>query len=326
MRADRLLAMLLLLQTRGKLTAQTLAEELEVSRRTILRDVDALSAAGVPIYAEGGHGGGIALDEYYRTQLTGLHTPEVQALFVADNATVLRDVGLKEAAEQLTLKLLAALPVAHRLTVEHVRQRLLIDATWWWRDAETPPFWDALQQAVYEDQVIECVYERYKGDIVSRTLEPYSLVNKSGSWYLVARRDGEFRIYRVARLHAVHLSEQHFSRVPDFDLPQYWETHLQEFVDSFTQYHCTLCIHPDRIAFVKGLAPGRWQELATDDGTGWITLQLAMDSPLLAKMLVFGLGTLVDVIAPTALAEEVFSDACTTVQHLRHRVQPENDL
>ncbi len=114
MRADRLLAMLLLLQTRGKLTAQILAEELEVSRRTILRDVDALSVAGVPIYTDSGHGGGIALDEHYRTQLTGLHTPEVQALFVAENSTVLRDVGVQDAAQQLTLKLLAALPVARR--------------------------------------------------------------------------------------------------------------------------------------------------------------------------------------------------------------------
>jgi predicted DNA-binding transcriptional regulator YafY len=326
MRADRLLAMLLLLQTRGKLTAQTLAEELEVSRRTILRDVDALSAAGVPIYAEGGHGGGIALDEQYRTQLTGLHTPEVQALFVADNSLVLRDVGLKDAAQQLTLKLLAALPVAHRLTVDHVRQRLLIDSTWWWRDAEMPPFWDNLQQAVYEDRMVEGVYERYKGDIVARTLEPYSLVNKSGYWYLIARRAGAFRIYRIARFHEVRLSEQYFARLPDFDLPQYWETHLQEFVDSFTQYHCTLRIHPDRIAFVKGLAPGRWQELATNEETGWLTLQLAMDSPLLAKMLVFGLGTWVDVIAPTELAEEVLSDARTTVRHFENKWHASSEL
>ena len=101
MRADRLLAMMLLLQTRGKLTARELAEELEVSRRTILRDIDALSIAGVPIYTEGGHGGGIALDENYRTRLTGLHTPEVQALFVANNSTVLRDVGLDNAAQWL---------------------------------------------------------------------------------------------------------------------------------------------------------------------------------------------------------------------------------
>jgi predicted DNA-binding transcriptional regulator YafY len=324
MRADRLLAMLLLLQTRGKLTARTLAEELEVSRRTILRDVDALSTAGVPIYAEGGHGGGIALDERYRTQLTGLHTPEVQALFVADNSAALRDVGLKDAAQQLTLKLLAALPAAHRLTVDHVRQRLLIDSTWWWRDAETPPFWDDLQQAVYEDRVIEAVYERYEGDIVERVLEPYSLINKSSYWYLAARRDGEFRTYRVARFHAVRLSEQHFARTPNFDLPRWWETHLQEFVDSFTQYRCTLRVHPDRVAFVKWLTPGRWEELEAGSETSWTTLRLAMDSPLLAKMLVFGLGAFAEVLAPSELAEEVLTDARETAQRLAGRIQSDN--
>ncbi len=326
MRADRLLAMLLLLQTRGKLTAQTLAEELEVSRRTILRDIDALSTAGVPVYAEGGHGGGIALDEQYRTQLTGLHTPEVQALFVAENSTVLRDVGLKDASQQLTLKLLAALPATHRLSVEHVRQRLLIDSTWWWRDAEMPSFWENLQQAVYEDRVIECVYERYEGDTVERTLEPYSLVHKASHWYLVARHDGGFRIYRVARFHDVRLSDQHFARSPDFDLPRYWEAHLQEFVDSFTQYRCTLRIHPDRIAFVRGLAPGRWQELGKGDESGWITLELVMDSPLLAKMLVFGLGPFVEVVAPAELAAEVLADARITIQHLEATVQVGRDL
>ena len=133
MRADRLLALMMLLQTRGKMTTQSLADELAVSRRTILRDVNALSYAGVPIYTEGGHGGGVALDEHYRTTLTGLHTAEVQALFIANNRAVLDDVGLNDAAEQLLLKLLAALPAAHHLTVDHIRQRLMIDPTWWWQ-------------------------------------------------------------------------------------------------------------------------------------------------------------------------------------------------
>src|SRR5512136_2552474 len=127
MRADRLLALMLLLQTRGKMTAQALAEELGVSRRTILRDVDALSFAGIPVYSEGGHGGGITLDEHYRTTLTGLNRLEVQSLFVASNDRALRDVGLGDAAERLLLKLLAALPQTHHSTADHIRQRLMID-------------------------------------------------------------------------------------------------------------------------------------------------------------------------------------------------------
>jgi predicted DNA-binding transcriptional regulator YafY len=139
MRADRLLALIMMLQTQGKMTIHTLAETLRVSRRTILRDLDALSLAGVPIYTEGGHGGGVALDEHYRTTLTGLQTHEVRSLFVTNTGTALGDVGLGKASESLVLKLLAALPAMHRPTVDHIRQRLLIDPTWWWHDTETPP-------------------------------------------------------------------------------------------------------------------------------------------------------------------------------------------
>jgi predicted DNA-binding transcriptional regulator YafY len=315
MRADRLLALMMLLQTRGKLTAKVLAEELGVSRRTILRDVEALSFAGVPIYSEGGHGGGIALDDHYRTRLTGLHTSEVQALFVANNPAVLRDVGLNDAAEQLLLKLLASLPTVHTLTVDHIRQRLMIDAMWWWHDEKMPSFWEDLQRAVYEDYVIKAVYERYEGDVVERILEPYSLVNKSSHWYLVAQREGEFRTYRVTRFRDVQLLDQHFTRRADFDLQQYWYAHLQEFIDSFSEYHCTLRVHPDRITFVKWLMPGRWKVDAKNEDV-WVTVHLKMDSPLLAKMLVFGLGTFAEVIAPAELAEAVFSDA----QELVHRL------
>jgi predicted DNA-binding transcriptional regulator YafY len=316
MRADRLLALIMLLQTRGKMTTNKLAEELGVSRRTILRDVNALSFAGVPVYSEGGHGGGIVLDEQYRMTLTGLHTPEVQALFVANNKAVLRDVGLNDAAEQLLLKLLTALPVSHRLTVDHIRQRLMIDPTWWWHEAQTPPFWDDLQQAVYEDRIITVTYEHYRGDVVERVLEPYSLVNKSSLWYLIAQRDAELRTYRVTRFHDVHLSDQHFIRRPDFDLRDYWNDHLQEFIDSFSEYHCTLRIHPDRVTFVKWLLPGRWEVIEEADISGWTTLKLMMDSPLMAKMMVFGLGVFAEVITPLELKESVLTDAYALIEHL----------
>jgi len=309
MRADRLLSMILVLQTRGKLTAKSLSEELGVSRRTILRDVEALSIAGIPIYSEGGHGGGIALDEKYRTSLTGLHTAEVKSLFVASNSTALSEVGLGDAGERLLLKLLAALPAAHRPTVDHIRQRLMIDPAWWWRDAQTPPFWDELQRAVYEDHPIEATYERYDGKIVQRTLEPYSLVNKSSLWYLIGMRDGEFRTYRVSRFHQVTVQPEVFTRRPDFDLPTYWNDHLQEFIDSFSEVKITLRVHPERVKFVQWLTPGRWQLLGDPDSDGWQTLQVVMDSPQLAKMLVFGLGSQGQAIDPPDLAESVRADA-----------------
>lgn len=316
MRADRLLSLLLLLQTRGKTTARALAAELGVSRRTILRDVEALSLAGVPIYSEGGHGGGIGLDEAYRTTLTGLHAAEVRSLFITTNPAILRDIGLDDAAERLLLKLLAALPVTQRPTVDHIRQRVLIDPGWWWQDAQTPPFWEAIQQAVYGDRRVAATYEHYNGEIVERVLEPYSLVNKSSLWYLVARRDDEWRTYRVARFHRVTLLDQPFTRDPAFDLPRYWHEHLQTFVEEFTEYECTLKVHADRAPFVKWLLSGRWQIIDEADAAGWLTFRLALESPLLAKMLVFGLGAAVQVIAPPELASAVLTEARALVERL----------
>lgn len=305
MRADRLLSIIMLLQTQGKMTAAALAEELEVSRRTILRDVNALSFAGVPIYTEGGHGGGISLDEAYRTTLTGLHEAEVRTLFIASNAQLLSDIGLGDAAESTLLKLNASLPVAHRLSVEHIRQRILIDPAWWWYDSSAPPFWEQLQQAVYEDRHIAVTYERYDGSVVSRLLEPYSLVAKSSLWYLVARRDGDFRTYRVSRLHALTLHDSHFQRDPAFDLTTYWQQHLETFAETISEYTFTLQIPAGQMNFVHWLTPGRCEVI--DDSGAWVTARFHLESQALARMLVF--GTQAVVLDPPELRDAVVEAA-----------------
>lgn len=316
MRADRLLTLILLLQTRGKMTAKALAEEVGVSRRTILRDINALSVSGIPVYSEGGHGGGIALIEEYRTSLTGLNKFEVQTLFVANNTQALREVGLGNAAEQLLLKLLAALPKTHHSTADHIRQRLMIDPTWWWHDTTTPPFWDDLQKAVYEDRVIETTYENYDGEVAERILAPYSLIYKSSLWYLLAEHNGELRTYRVTRFRSVRLLDQSFSRRPDFDLPAYWQAQMRSFSNAFSEYRCTLRVHPERVPFVKWLMPGRWKIIDEADDKGWVTISLMMDADLLAKMLVFGLAGFVEVVEPPELRESVLAQAHEVIKHL----------
>ena len=278
MRADRLLSIILLLQTRGKMTAKALAEELEVSRRTILRDINAISFSGVPVYSEGGHGGGFSLAEEYRTTLTGLNTLEVQSLFVNSNNEALRDVGLGDAGERLVLKLLAALPNAQHSTVEHIRQRLMIDPTWWWHDASISPYWEEIQRAVYEDRMIKATYENFEGEIGERILSPYSLVCKSSVWYLLAERNGELRTYRVNRFHAVCVLDESFARRPDFDLPAYWRAHTQNMERFSSGYHCTVRIHPERITFINELMPGRWEPAAGTEDKRWKTISLSLDS------------------------------------------------
>jgi predicted DNA-binding transcriptional regulator YafY len=309
MRADRLLALVMHLQTRGKTTTQTLAKELGVSRRTILRDIEALSVAGIPVYTDGGHGGGVALDENYRVTLTGLKESEIRSLFISNNNQLLKDVGLGAAAESSLLKLSAALPTAHQPSVDFIRQRIHIDPLWWWHDSEQLPFWDDLQKAVYESICIRAVYENYDGSIGERLLEPYSLVAKSSFWYLIAKREGEFRTYRVSRFHEIILLGEHFQRDSDFDLASYWQAHLQEFTEALTEYAFTLRIHESRINFVKWLTPGRFQITEPANDIGWLTVKIHMESMELAKMLVFGLGKDGEVIEPPELHQAVIQGA-----------------
>ncbi len=210
MRADRLLSLMLMLAARGRLTAGELAGRLEVSERTIYRDVEALSSAGIPVYTQSGVNGGVFLDEHYRVSLTGFSRTDLQALFVADDARPLADLGL--AREATMLKLFAALPLIQRREVERARQRLYIDPTNWFQIVEASPVLPILQQAVWEDRRVEVCYQAVEGHASARTLDAYGLVAKANIWYLVARKAvgdsaGEMRNYRVARLSEVTLCD-----------------------------------------------------------------------------------------------------------------------
>ncbi|MBL8119335.1 MAG: WYL domain-containing protein [Anaerolineae bacterium] len=314
MRADRLLAIMMRLQTGGKMTTAALAAEVGVSRRTILRDVEALALAGVPIYAEGGHGGGVALDEGYRTSLTGLREAEVRSLFIANNSELLHEVGLGEAAESSLLKLLAALPALHQPSVDFIRQRIYIDPLWWWHERTPVTFWAELQQAVYEDRYIEATYENRTGELVERRLEPYSLVAKSSLWYLVARREGEMRTYRVSRIHRLRLLDEHFERAADFDLAHFWQTHVETFAATIAEYHFVVRLHESRLNFAQWLTPGRFQIVEAADAEGWLSAAMHVETMELAKMLVFGLGRDVVVIEPAELREAVLATARMVVE------------
>lgn len=305
MRADRLLSIMLLLQTRGKLTTQTLAEELGVCRRTILRDIDALSYAGVPIYADGGHGGGISLDENYRSTLTGLNETEIRALFISENMQLMNDIGLGDATRRMQYKLSAALPLEQQSIVEQVRQRIYLDPSWWWQDDILLPFLNDLQKAVFEDYRIQATYENFNGEVAERLLEPYSLVAKAAQWYLIARRDHVFRLYRVTRFRSIHIQNTHFEREGGFDLIKFWHAHLNEFRESIAEYTFTLRVHPDRMGFVQSLMPGRFQITWTDPQNGWKTLRFQVESMDLAKMLVFGLGNQAAIVDPPELREAI---------------------
>ena len=201
MRASRLVSLLLLLQTRGRMTAAHLADELEVSVRTIYRDLEALSAAGVPVYAEAGPNGGCQLIEGYRTRLTGLTANEAEALIVSGVPGPVGELGLGTVLGAAQLKLLAAMPTELAERASLARHRFHLDAPRWFRGGRNEPYLAEVAAAVWHDQCINVRYRHPGADAaVTRHLDPLGLVLKAGVWYLVARRDGELRTYRhVAR-------------------------------------------------------------------------------------------------------------------------------
>ena len=217
MHASRLVAILLLLQTRGQLTARELADELEVSLRTIYRDLDGLAAAGIPVYADRGPTGGYRLVEGYRTRLTGLNADEAEALFLSGLGGAAAQLGLGTVLAAAQLKVLAAMPPELRGRASRVRERFLLVAPGWFNEDEELPALATVAQAVWEGHRIQMRYDR-RPEPVERTVEPFGLVLKAGIWYLVARREGSLRTYRVSRiLEATELDEA-FERPADFDL------------------------------------------------------------------------------------------------------------
>lgn len=309
MRADRLLAMLLLLQARKKLTADELAAELEVSKRTVLRDIEALSSANVPIYSQKGPGGGIFLDEQYRMILSGFQQSELQGLFVSGFPKFLAELGLNEPTQEGADKLYGALPTRHQSAIKAFQQRIHIDPKWWWYEETPPPFWPILQQAVYNDLRIQIVYEKHNGDIQERVLEPYSLVSKASVWYLIAKRDGEFRSYRVSRVHDVRILSEHFSRDEDFDLAAFWEQQSQTPREYLVTYQCILRLPPDSLKFLRYYVPGNAEitELSHDDNAYMIELKV-MDAHI-ARMLILALAGKVEIIEPEELRQSVLQSA-----------------
>ncbi|WP_406198286.1 WYL domain-containing protein [Kitasatospora sp. NBC_01560] len=224
MKADRLLSILLLLQTRGRVSATELAERLEVSVRTIYRDVEALSAAGVPVYTERGRHGGIALLPGYRTDVSGLTTDEARALFVLSAQGAHSDLGLDGALGSALRKVMAALPAPHRPAAERISERVLVDPARWLQPGAPPgPDLGELQHAVFADRRLRLRY-RHSGTPapVDYTVDPYGLVSKASVWYLVADLHGGPRLFRVERVLAAETAEEPVRRRPGVGLGEVW--------------------------------------------------------------------------------------------------------
>jgi predicted DNA-binding transcriptional regulator YafY len=320
LRADRLLSLMLILYHRKRMTAQALAEHLEVSERTIYRDIDALCTAGIPVYTQSGTGGGVFLDEGYRVSLTGLSRDEILTLFVAGDTGPLADLGLGQAVEGSLLKLLAALPDSQQQTVEQLRQRIYIDPANWFQRVQPMPFMPALQQAVWEDRRVRVDYRPVEGERRTRIIDAYALVAKANVWYLVGREaPREVRTYRLSRFHDAELTGETFERLPDFDLETYWRESTARFENrmerTFPPYPVRLRVHPDAMWIIAGYMEGHYTQIGEPDDAGWYTLRMTFDSPGEARMRVLGLGEHAEVLEPLSLYDAVIATARTIVRN-----------
>ncbi|MFG2289017.1 helix-turn-helix transcriptional regulator [Streptomyces sp. NPDC048595] len=335
MRAARLIKMVLLLQARPSMTGAELARELEVSERTVVRDVLSLSEAGVPVYADRGRAGGYRLIGGYRTRLTGLGRSEAEALFLSGVPSALREMGLADAASAARLKVSAALLPELRDAATGAAQRFHLDAPAWYQEPETPALLPAIADAVWDDRRVRTRYLR-KDTEVERELEPYGLVLKAGVWYLAARSQGDFRVYRVDRFTAVEgaattgggdegdgggrSGAARFTRDTSFDLPAFWAERAAQFARSILREEVVLRLSPHgvrQLPYVTERAAAR-EAIETAraagglDPQGRLTVTLPVESAEIAYAQLLALGPEGEVLAPSELRERLAAAARRT--------------
>jgi len=305
--ASRLVAILLLLQTRGQLTARELADELEVSLRTIYRDLEGLAAAGIPVYAERGPSGGYRLVDGYRTRLTGLNADEAEALFLSGLGGAAAQLGLGTVLAAAQLKVLAAMPPELRGRASRVRERFLLVAPGWFKEDEELPALASIAQAVWEGRRVRMRYAR-RAEPVERTVEPFGLVLKAGIWYLVARRDGSLRTYRVSRILEAVALEESFDRPTDFDLGAYWEASTEVFEAGLRQTEVGLRVRRGALGTLEyAIGSGRLDlpDPLPDDPNAWLEVTLHTDGLDEAHEDLLRLGSRLEVLRPVELRERL---------------------
>ena len=311
MKSERLLTALLLLQAKGRMSARELARELEVSERTIYRDLDALSAAGIPVYAERGAHGGIRLSDGYRAALTQLGEEEVRALFVSASDP-LADLGMGGSLRRTLAKLAGALPESKRKTAERARGRIHVDPRRWRHPEQPREHLAVLQRALWDDRRVGLQYRDQVGKETTRVIEPLGLVSKAGVWYLVARSGEDMRVFRAERIIAAAETVERFERPPDFDLERYWNTWTAEFEQRPARYVVTLRIpeQPDmRPAGAVADLLERLTYLEAKLDREARTARIAFSGVESALANVMMLGPQVQVLEPPELREQVVRTA-----------------
>jgi predicted DNA-binding transcriptional regulator YafY len=312
MRASRLLSILILLQMRGRLSAEALAQEFEVSVRTIYRDIDQLSAAGVPVYAERGRAGGFQLLDGYRTRLTGFTPAEADALLLTGVGGAASDLGIGAEAAAAQLKLLASLPPDSGASAQRVASRFHLDPMNWYSRAESIDILPALASAVWTEKRIRIRYESWT-DLVTREVDPLGLVLKAGIWYLVAAVKQQPRTYRVSNIRELELLGVTGKRPAKFDLARFWDAWAKEFEARLMKERATVKLSASGLRALRAVSEAA-AEAARDNGRackpeGWIKADIPIESIGHATGQMLRLGAEVEVLKPTELRDAVKREA-----------------
>jgi predicted DNA-binding transcriptional regulator YafY len=297
---------MLVLQVQHRITARELAQRLEVSERTIYRDMEALSMAGIPVFAERGTGGGWRLSEDYQTKLTGLNEAEIQAVFLTTPARLLSDLGLHQAAETALIKLLAALPSLSRRDAEYARQRFYVDTGGWFPSEEPVACLPTLQEAVWQDRKLQLSYRRSDDTVVERLVDPLGLVAKGRIWYLVAAVEGEVRTYRASRVREALLLDQPCVRPAAFDLAAYWQRSYIDFRTRLPHIPVTLRVSPAILPRVREVS--RFSHIEHEDppdADGWVTLCMVFQLERDAREYILSFGAEIEIIEPADLRAQI---------------------
>ncbi|RJE87605.1 YafY family transcriptional regulator [Paenibacillus sp. 1011MAR3C5] len=312
MRAGRLMSIVLLLQSEGKLTSRQLAERLEVTERTVLRDMEELSSAGVPVYAERGPQGGWLLTEGYRSSLTGLHADELTALLLSSQGDALGDLGQRQSLEAGLRKLLAATTDAARRNAELVRSKIHIDGAGWHSEKygkEQQPLLPIVQEAVWEERELNVAYER-GGVVTERSIKPLGLVAKRHVWYVAAlTEEDEMRTFRISRFRSAELLPGGFRPPDGFSLAEYWERSLAEFKVQLPRYPAVVRM---KTRLLRQLESERYVLSVRQEGAegtdGWTTARVEFETLQSACQIMLSYGAGMEALEPAALRKMVMDE------------------
>ena len=276
-----------------------------MSERTIYRDVTALNASGIPIYTEGGPGGGISLVESYQTDLTGLRPEEAQALSMLNIPEPLVRLGVGQELKAALLKLSAAVPPSVREKQAQARHRIHLDAAWWFQPEEPTPCLQTLQQAVWQDRLLQITYRGDFNAISEQMVAPYGLVAKASIWYLVFSREGHIRARRVSRIVSAAMLPQSFERPADFDLAAFWQKWCADYENDRPRYEVRALVSPSLAARLPRLLQENQPDVLNAPPAaqrdGWQAMTLTFENFETARTRILGFGGAIEVLEPLAL-------------------------